>query len=113
MSCAQFLKRFVKNTPWAHLDIAGVTWSKKGSNFARPGGTGRLGSGCHGCPRFYQARISRQDPEDCQPSRDQPLLKQNQNRTTSLSQFDESVASPQGVGLVGQPPEACPAYTPA
>ena len=28
---AQFLQRFVKeNTPWAHLDIAGVTYSKKG-----------------------------------------------------------------------------------
>ena len=40
ITAAQFLKRFVKNTPWAHLDIAGVTWSKKGSNFARPGGTG-------------------------------------------------------------------------
>ena len=23
-----------------HLDIAGVTWSKKGTSFARPGGTG-------------------------------------------------------------------------
>ncbi len=40
ITAAQFLKRFVKNTPWAHLDIAGVTWSKRGSNFARPGGTG-------------------------------------------------------------------------
>jgi leucyl aminopeptidase len=25
----QFLKRFVKDTPWAHLDIAGVAWTKK------------------------------------------------------------------------------------
>ena len=25
----QFLQRFVNDTPWAHLDIAGVTWSKK------------------------------------------------------------------------------------
>ena len=40
ITAAQFLKRFVKNTPWAHLDIAGVTWSKKDSNFSRPGGTG-------------------------------------------------------------------------
>ena len=39
-TAAQFLKRFVGNTSWAHLDIAGVTWSKKGTNFARPGGTG-------------------------------------------------------------------------
>ena len=40
ITAAQFLKRFVGNTPWAHLDIAGVTWSKKGSHFSRPGGTG-------------------------------------------------------------------------
>ncbi len=26
---AQFLQRFVDGTPWAHLDIAGVTWLKK------------------------------------------------------------------------------------
>ena len=33
---AQFLQRFVKeNTPWAHLDIAGVTYSKKGGPFWR------------------------------------------------------------------------------
>ncbi len=26
---AQFLKRFVKQTPWAHLDIAGTGWRTK------------------------------------------------------------------------------------
>ena len=26
---AQFIKRFVNDVPWAHLDIAGVAWSKK------------------------------------------------------------------------------------
>jgi leucyl aminopeptidase len=26
---AQFVQRFVNNVPWAHLDIAGVAWSKK------------------------------------------------------------------------------------
>ena len=36
----QFLKRFVGDIPWVHLDIAGVTWSKKGTDFSRPGGTG-------------------------------------------------------------------------
>ena len=36
----KFLKRFVGNFSWAHLDIAGVTWSKKGTNFSRAGGTG-------------------------------------------------------------------------
>lgn len=40
ITAAQFLKRFVGNTSWAHLDIAGVTWSKKGTEFSRPGGTG-------------------------------------------------------------------------
>lgn len=30
ITAAQFLQRFIKNgTPWAHLDIAGVTWSEK------------------------------------------------------------------------------------
>ena len=41
ITAAQFLKRFVpKDVKWAHLDIAGVTWSKKGTNFSRAGGTG-------------------------------------------------------------------------
>lgn len=29
ITAAQFLQRFVNNLPWAHLDIAGTTWSKK------------------------------------------------------------------------------------
>jgi leucyl aminopeptidase len=29
ITAAQFLQRFVNKTHWAHLDIAGVTWSKK------------------------------------------------------------------------------------
>jgi leucyl aminopeptidase len=29
ITAAMFLKRFVKEAKWAHLDIAGVTWSKK------------------------------------------------------------------------------------
>ena len=40
ITAAQFLKRFVGDTSWAHLDIAGVTWSNKGTEFSRPGGTG-------------------------------------------------------------------------
>lgn len=40
ITAAQFLKRFVGDTKWAHLDIAGVTWSKKGSATAPKGGTG-------------------------------------------------------------------------
>ncbi len=39
ITAAQFLKRFVDKTPWAHLDIAGVTWSNKASSVAPKGGT--------------------------------------------------------------------------
>ncbi len=38
---AQFLQRFIKKgTRWAHLDIAGVTYSKKGGEYSPPGATG-------------------------------------------------------------------------
>ena len=40
ITAAQFLKRFVGDTKWAHLDIAGVTWNKSGSPIAPKGGTG-------------------------------------------------------------------------
>ena len=41
ISAAQFLQRFIKDkTPWAHLDIAGVTWSSKDHGTAAKGGTG-------------------------------------------------------------------------
>jgi leucyl aminopeptidase len=36
---AQFLQRFVNDVPWAHLDIAGVTWSKSGKPTVPKGGT--------------------------------------------------------------------------
>jgi leucyl aminopeptidase len=39
ITAAQFLKRFVDKTPWAHLDIAGVTWSSKASATIPKGGT--------------------------------------------------------------------------
>ena len=39
ITAAQFLKRFVDKTPWAHLDIAGVTWSSKATSVAAKGGT--------------------------------------------------------------------------
>lgn len=38
-TAAQFLQRFVGETPWAHLDIAGVTWSKKDAPTVPKGGT--------------------------------------------------------------------------
>lgn len=40
ITAAQFLQRFVNNVPWAHLDIAGVAWSKKDSEITPKGGTG-------------------------------------------------------------------------
>jgi len=40
ITAAQFLQRFVGDTPWAHLDIAGVAWSKKDSALVPKGGTG-------------------------------------------------------------------------
>jgi leucyl aminopeptidase len=40
-AAAQFLRRFVqKDTKWAHLDIAGVTWSSKDAPTVPKGGTG-------------------------------------------------------------------------
>ncbi|MCP5367910.1 MAG: leucyl aminopeptidase [Hyphomicrobiales bacterium] len=40
ITAAQFLKRFVGETPWAHIDIAGVAWSKKDAALVPKGGTG-------------------------------------------------------------------------
>jgi len=39
ITAAQFLQRFVNKVPWAHLDIAGVTWSKKDAPTVPQGGT--------------------------------------------------------------------------
>ncbi len=39
ITAAQFLGRFVNETPWAHLDIAGVTWSKSDDPTVPKGGT--------------------------------------------------------------------------
>lgn len=40
-TAAQFVKRFIrKGTAWAHIDIAGVTWSESGTALAPKGGTG-------------------------------------------------------------------------
>jgi leucyl aminopeptidase len=41
ITAAQFLQRFILNkTPWAHLDIAGMTFSKKAANLNPGGATG-------------------------------------------------------------------------
>ena len=40
VTAAQFLQRFVGETTWAHLDIAGVTWSKSATATVPKGGTG-------------------------------------------------------------------------
>ncbi len=40
ITAAQFLKRFIENdTPWVHLDIAGVTWAAKDAPTVPKGGT--------------------------------------------------------------------------
>jgi leucyl aminopeptidase len=39
ITAAQFLQRFVNNVPWAHLDIAGTTWSKKDAPTVPKGAT--------------------------------------------------------------------------
>ncbi|MBK8176034.1 MAG: leucyl aminopeptidase [Rhodospirillales bacterium] len=40
ITAAQFLKRYVGEVPWAHLDIAGVAWAKKDSGVTPKGGSG-------------------------------------------------------------------------
>ena len=40
ITAAQFLKRFIGETKWAHLDIAGVAWKGKGDAMAHKGATG-------------------------------------------------------------------------
>ncbi|BAY25765.1 leucyl aminopeptidase [Calothrix sp. NIES-2100] len=40
ITAALFLKQFVKDTPWAHLDIAGPVWSDKENGYNGPGATG-------------------------------------------------------------------------
>ncbi len=41
ITAAQFLKRFIENdTPWAHLDIAGMAWSGENKPITPKGGTG-------------------------------------------------------------------------
>lgn len=37
---AVFLSNFVEKTPWAHLDIAGVSWAEADADYIRKGGTG-------------------------------------------------------------------------
>ena len=40
ITAALFLKQFVKETPWAHLDVAGPVWSDKESGINSAGATG-------------------------------------------------------------------------
>jgi leucyl aminopeptidase len=39
ITAAQFIQRFVNGVPWAHLDIAGTTWSKKDAPTVPKGAT--------------------------------------------------------------------------
>jgi leucyl aminopeptidase len=40
ITAACFLQHFVKDTPWAHLDIAGVAFGVPDMTYLRPGATG-------------------------------------------------------------------------
>ncbi|HLO89326.1 MAG TPA: leucyl aminopeptidase [Nostocaceae cyanobacterium] len=40
ITAALFLKQFVKDTPWAHLDIAGPVWADKENGYNNAGATG-------------------------------------------------------------------------
>ncbi len=40
ITAAQFLQRFVNETPWVHLDIAGVAWTKETRDVVPKGATG-------------------------------------------------------------------------
>jgi leucyl aminopeptidase len=40
ITAALFLKHFVKETPWAHLDVAGPVWTDKEHGYNSPGATG-------------------------------------------------------------------------
>ncbi len=40
LTAAIFLSEFVKDTKWAHIDLAGPAYTKKGHAYCRPGGTG-------------------------------------------------------------------------
>jgi len=40
ITAALFLKQFVKDTPWAHLDIAGPVWADKEDSYTVAGATG-------------------------------------------------------------------------
>jgi leucyl aminopeptidase len=40
VTAARFLKKFVKDTPWAHLDIAGTAWTTEELAYYQKGATG-------------------------------------------------------------------------
>jgi len=40
ITAALFLQKFVKETPWVHLDIAGPAWAEKKRHYEPVGGTG-------------------------------------------------------------------------
>ena len=40
ITAAQFLQRFVNETPWVHIDIAGTAWRKEADDLAAKGATG-------------------------------------------------------------------------
>ena len=43
ITAALFLQRFIKDTPWAHLDIASTAWRKSGAQATHPEGASGFG----------------------------------------------------------------------
>ena len=40
ITAALFLQQYIKDTPWAHLDVAGPVWTEKENGYHNPGATG-------------------------------------------------------------------------
>ncbi len=63
VTAAMFLKEFVGDTPWMHLDIAGVAWMEDNKAVDRQGPVGRAGALAGGVraatsPRAGRRRVS-------------------------------------------------------
>lgn len=57
VTAAQFLKHFAEETPWVHVDIAGVAWDDPSRPYAR--GSGATGFGVRLLARFLEERAQR------------------------------------------------------
>ena len=60
ITAALFLKQFVKETPWAHLDIAGTVWTEKENGYNSAGATGY---GVRTLVNWVLSNVSEEDKE--------------------------------------------------